>query len=147
MISSEIEISLTPDRFSEWAKQYGGLFSLKIGPATAVVISSPAILKKLIDQRSNIYSARPPSYVSHDLITKGDHLLIMTNNEKWKLFRKLVHQTFNQTRCDKEHITLQNAEAVQMLNDFCDQPEKLMSHPKRFSNSIAMSLRKFLISA
>lgn len=113
---------------------------MKIGPATTVVISSPAILKKLIDQRSNIYSARPPSYVSHDLITKGDHLLIMTNNEKWKLFRKLVHQTFNQTRCDKEHIALQNAEAVQMLNDFCDEPEKFMSHPKRFSNSIIMSV-------
>lgn len=113
---------------------------MKIGPATAVVISSPAILKKLIDQRSNIYSARPPSYVSHELITKGDHLLIMTNNEKWKLFRKLVHQTFNQSRCEKEHITLQDAEAVQMLKDFCDEPENLMSHPKRFSNSIIMSL-------
>ena len=134
-------------RFSEWAQRYGALFSLKIGPATAVVVSSPALVKKLIDQRSNIYSARPPSYVSHDLITKGDHLLIMTNDEKWKLFRKLVHQTFNQTRCEKEHITLQDAEAVQMMKDFCDEPEKLMSHPKRFSNSIVMSVGKRLISA
>lgn len=126
----------------EWAQRYGGIFSLKIGPATAVVISSPTIVKTLIDQRSNIYSARPASYVSHELITKGDHLLIMTNDEKWKLFRKLVHQAFNQTRCDREHIILQDAEAVQMLKDFYEMPEQLMSHPKRFSNSIIMSLRK-----
>ena len=64
----------------------------------------------------------------------------MTNNDKWRLFRKLVHQSFNEARCEKEHVTLQNAEAVQMLRDICVAPELMMSHPKRFSNSIIMSL-------
>ena len=105
-----------------------------------MVISSPALVKASIDRKSNIYSARPPSYVSHDLITRGDHLLIMTNNDKWRLFRKLVHHFFNETRCEKEHITLQDAEAVQMLRDICIAPELMMRHPKRFSNSIIMSL-------
>ena len=64
----------------------------------------------------------------------------MTNNDKWRLFRKLVHQCFNEKRCEEVHVTLQNAEAVQMLRDTCMAPEMMMSHPKRFSNSVIMSL-------
>ena len=72
-------------------------------------------------------------------------MLIMTNNDNWRLFRKLVHQYFNEIRCEKQHLTLQNAEAVQMLRDIYIAPERMMSHPKRFSNSIIMSLGKFSI--
>ncbi|MCJ1466164.1 hypothetical protein MMC07_004783 [Pseudocyphellaria aurata] len=126
--------------FTEWAHQYGEIFSLKLGPATAVVISSPSLIKALIDKKSAIYSNRPVSYVSHELITRGDHLLVMAHSEKWRLFRKLIHQQFHEAKCEKEHVPLQNAEAVQMLNDFCVMPEQMMSHPKRFSNSIIMTL-------
>ena len=43
---------------------------------------------------------------------------------------------------EKEHVVLQNAEAVQMIHDYMVNPEEHMRHPKRFSNSIIMSLRK-----
>ena len=62
--------------FTEWAKQYGGIFSLKLGPATAVVLTDRRLVKQLLDKRSGIYSNRPHSYVSHNLITGGDHVLI-----------------------------------------------------------------------
>ncbi|KAF4636549.1 hypothetical protein G7Y89_g1536 [Cudoniella acicularis] len=126
--------------FTQWAQEFGEIFSLKLGPATAIVISSPRAVKELIDRKSSIYSNRPPSYVSHDLITRGEHLLVMEQGSKWKLFRKLLHQQFNEGRCERDHIALQDAEAVQMLRDFCVLPEQFMSHPKRFSNSIIMSL-------
>ena len=135
----------TSSRFTEWAQQYGGIFSLKLGPATAVVITSPSIVKALLDKKSAIYSNRPPSYVSHDLMTRGDHLLVMAHGKKWILFRKLIHQHFHEARCEREHVTLQNAEAVQMLRDFCVEPEQLMNYPKRFSNSIIMTLRESLL--
>ena len=109
-----------------------------------MVISSPALVKDLLDRRSNIYSSRPPSYVSNELITRGDHILTRTNDEKWRLQRKLVHQFFSEARCEKDYLTLQNAEAVQMLRDTCIAPEQFMYHPKRFSNSIIMSLGKFV---
>lgn len=130
-------------RFTKWAKEYGPIVSLKLGSATTIVINDRSMVKALIDKKSAIYSDRPPSYVSHDLITRGDHLLVMRHGELWRLFRKLVHQKFHESRCEREHITLQNAEAVQMLKDCLTEPEGLMRHPKRFSNSIIMSLGKF----
>ncbi|KAJ4348472.1 uncharacterized protein N0V89_009847 [Didymosphaeria variabile] len=127
-------------KFTEWARMYGGIFSLKLGPATAVVITDRRLVKELLDKKGNVYSARPQSYVANDLITGGDHLLVMQNGTKWRLFRKLVQNHFNEARCQQEHVELVEAEAVQMMHDIMVAPEGLMLHPKRFSNSIIMSL-------
>lgn len=94
----------------------------------------------MIDKKSAIYSARPPSYVSHDLITKGDHLLVMNHDAKWRTFRKLIHQYFMETMVEKEHMSLVEAEETQMMHDFLVHPELHMLHSKRTSNSIVMSL-------
>jgi hypothetical protein len=133
---------LTRFRFTEWAKQYGGMYSLKLGTGTAVVLTDRRLIKQLLDKKSNIYSNRPPSFVSHDLITGGDHLLVMQYGNMWRSFRKLIHQYFMESMVEKEHIVLQNAEAVQMVHDYMLYPEEHMRHPKRYSNSIIMSLRK-----
>lgn len=116
------------------------MYSLKLGTGTAVVITDRRLIKELIDKKSSKYSNRPPSYISHDLMTKGDHLLVMQYGPLWRTFRKLIHQYFMESVVEKEHITLQNAEAVQMVRDFCLHPEQHMLHPKRYSNSIIMSL-------
>lgn len=60
--------------------------------------------------------------------------------------RKLVHQHFMESMVEKSHIQVQNAEAVQMLRDFCLRPDQHMLHPKRFSNSIIMSLGRVFVS-
>ena len=56
------------------------------------------------------------------------------------MFRKLLHQTFQERKVDKEHVHLVDAEAVQMMRDFLVEPEGIMGHPKRFSNSVVMSI-------
>ncbi|KAK5019379.1 hypothetical protein LTR16_000571 [Cryomyces antarcticus] len=127
-------------KFTEWAKQYGGIYSLKLGTGTAVVLTDRRLIKQLVDKKSSIYSNRPPSYVGEGLITSGDHLLIMNYGDLWRSFRKIIHQYVMESMVEKEHTMLVNAEAVQMIRDFCVAPEQHMLHPKRFSNSIIMSL-------
>lgn len=58
----------------------------------------------------------------------------------WRSFRKLAHQNFMESVVERDYLKIQNAEAVQMLFDICQNPSQHMLHPKRFSNSIAMSL-------
>ncbi|TGJ86889.1 hypothetical protein E0Z10_g1858 [Xylaria hypoxylon] len=127
-------------QFTKWSKDYGGLFTLKLGPSTAAVITDRRLVKELIDKKSSMFSDRPASYVSQDLITKGDHLLVMKYGDTWRSFRKLMHQCFNESMCDKQHIKLVDAEQTQMMRDFVENPEQYMLHPKRTSNSIIMSL-------
>ncbi|OAA43301.1 Cytochrome P450 [Metarhizium rileyi] len=139
----QIPTSFTHLKIAEWAKQYGDIFSLKLGPATAVVLTSPRLVKTLVDKKSNIYSHRPTSYIGYDVISQGDHLLLMQYSDKWRECRKLVHQFFMESVVVKNHLALVDAEAVQMVRDFIEEPASHMRHPKRFSNSIIMSLGKF----
>jgi cytochrome P450 family 619 len=97
------------------------------------------MIKELLDKKSSLYSHRPVSHVG-DLITKGDHLLLMQYGEDWRRIRKLIHQYFMESMCEKQHIYLQNAEATQLMYDFMTMPQKHMEHPKRYSNSITNSL-------
>ena len=123
------------------------MYSLKIGTGTAVVLTDRRLIKELLDKKSSKYSNRPPSFISHDLMTKGDHLLVMQYGNLWRSFRKITHQHFMESVVEKNYVPLQEAEAVQMMRDFLISPEKHMFHPKRYSNSIIMSLRKHLILA
>jgi len=140
----QIPTKRTHLQFRKWAKQYGDIFSLKVGPATSIVISSPRLIKQLVDKKSNLYSRRPPSFVGNGIISNGDHLLLMQYSDRWRTCRKLVHQYFMEQMVLKHHVDVVNAEAVQMLRDFVVQPEGHMKHPKRFSNSIIMSLSKWI---
>ncbi|KAF2135433.1 uncharacterized protein K452DRAFT_330207 [Aplosporella prunicola CBS 121167] len=99
--------------YLKFARQFGGIFTLKMGSATMAVISDRRLVRALIDKKSNIYSDRPPSHVTHDLITKGHHLL---------------------------HLPIVNAEAVQLIHDLKLYPKDYLLYPKRFSNSIINSI-------
>ncbi|KAM5434338.1 hypothetical protein McanMca71_005972 [Microsporum canis] len=70
----------------------------------------------------------------------GDHLMFMGPDARWRRGRKLYHQYFNESVCEKKHVLLQNAEAVQLLRDLHIQPDDFMNHCKRFTNSTTMSL-------
>ena len=126
-------------KFTEWAKQYGGIFSLKLGPGTAIVLTDRKYVKQLIDKKSSIYSDRPHNFVSHDLISDGDHVLISHYGKTWQTYRKLIHQFFMESIVEKDHLPVQNAEACQLVYDMLHDPEHHMLHPKRYSNSIACS--------
>jgi hypothetical protein len=115
------------------------MFTLKIGSSTTIVLTDRRLIKELIDKRSSRYSDRPPNTVEH-LITRGDHVLALPYGNTWREFRKLMHQFFNESLVERDYVKIQNAEAVQMLRDFCIYPEKPMLHPKRYTNSIAMSI-------
>ncbi|KID68700.1 Cytochrome P450, partial [Metarhizium hybridum] len=134
----QIPTTFTHLKFTEWAKQYGEIFSLKMGPATCVVLTSPPLVKQLVDKKSNLYSHRPVSHIGYDIISQGDHILLMQYSGKWRACRKLIHQFFMESMVVNNHLALVDAEAVQMVRDFVEEPENFMQHPKRFSNSTIM---------
>ncbi|KAJ5942585.1 hypothetical protein N7516_002753 [Penicillium verrucosum] len=136
----QITKKYTHIKFTEWAAQYGGLYMLKIGNGNMAVITDRRLVKEVLDRKSGIYSHRPHSFVSHDLITKGNHLLVMHYGDQWRTFRRLVHQHFMETMVDSHQTKIVNAEAIQLVRDYMISPEHHMAHPKRYSNSITNSI-------
>ncbi|OJJ97582.1 hypothetical protein ASPACDRAFT_45673 [Aspergillus aculeatus ATCC 16872] len=132
--------SYTHIQFTAWARQYGGLYMLKVGNSNMAVVTDRRIVKEVLDSKSSLYSHRPHSFVSHELITQGDHLLVMHYGPKWRTFRRLVHQHLMESMVDSQHLPIVNAEAIQLVRDYMLDPEHHMAHPKRFSNSITNSI-------
>ncbi|PYH64561.1 cytochrome P450 [Aspergillus vadensis CBS 113365] len=116
--------------------------NFRIGPATTAVltVTDRALAKKLFDKWSASYSSRPTSQVGQNIITGGDHLLVMHYSDNWCLFRKTINQHFSASICEKKHFRLLEAEHTQMMRDFLLHPEKYMLHTRRTTNSIIMSL-------
>ena len=63
-------------RFTRWARQYGDIFSLKIGSGTVVVITSAEAVYEIMDKNSAITSDRPPMYFV-DQVTGGHNLVLL----------------------------------------------------------------------
>lgn len=64
----------------------------------------------------------------------------MAYGPQWRDTRKLLHSTLMEKVVESEHVQLQEAEGRQMLRDYLIKPEEHMLHPKRFANSITMSV-------
>jgi cytochrome P450 family 619 len=133
---------LTSARFTEWAQRYGGIFSLKFGSGTTVVLTDRRIIRELMDKRSAKTSHRPPAYVLRHLVNEGDYVLTQDTTPDWRKMRKVITQEFSESMCDKEHVQLQNAEAIQMMRDLALDEERYMLHPKRYSNSFILAVRE-----
>ncbi|KIW98747.1 uncharacterized protein Z519_00410 [Cladophialophora bantiana CBS 173.52] len=111
-----------------------------MGPGTVVVLTDRRIIKQLLDKKASTSSNRPVSLVTQNLITEGDHMLMMDNTPRWRLMRKLIHQDLTESLCDREHSKLHQAESVQLLYDMLHNPDDWVFHLKRYSNSIIMCI-------
>ncbi|KAI1800125.1 cytochrome P450 [Daldinia bambusicola] len=127
-------------KLSQWAKEYGPIFSLKAFHGNIIVLNSAYLASELFIKRSAYYSNRPSLYVLDKLIFNGDHMMFMNADGRWKLRRKLYYQLMSPSRCDNDHSSMIEAEIVQTLKDLFVEPSALMNHPGRLSNSIIMSL-------
>ncbi|KAE9398628.1 cytochrome P450 [Gymnopus androsaceus JB14] len=97
-------------KFSEWAKIYGDVFSLKVLNQTIIVLSSPTAMHKIIDVRSTSSSNRPKSIIA-DMITP--------NNMNMGTGR---------------------FEATQLMHDFLLSPESWFDHLRRYTTSFALGI-------
>ncbi|CAL1702667.1 unnamed protein product [Somion occarium] len=123
-------------RFTEWSKQYGGIFSLKLASQTIIVISSPRLIRDFMDKRSGSMGDRPPSRLP-DITTNGLSLPL-ASGPVWKSLRRAVQQLLTREACSR-HMPIQQAEATQLMYDLLKQPENFFNHIQRQMISIMLS--------
>lgn len=86
---SPLRVLTLSSRFLEWGEKYGGVFSLKIGSNTMVVLFDRKAVHDLVDKKGVIYSERPPNHVA-DIVTHGDSFAFMDNTPSYREQRKLA---------------------------------------------------------
>ncbi|KAJ3782385.1 cytochrome P450 [Lentinula aff. detonsa] len=125
-------------KFTVWAREYGDIYSLKIGPSTVVVITSMDAVKELMEKRSGSTADRPPNYIA-DNVSGGLNMVLVRYGNEWRILRKTAHAILTPNAVTA-HLPIQVAEATQVMYDLLNSPERFYNHIRRYSNSVIMSV-------
>ncbi|KAF8990695.1 cytochrome P450 [Hymenopellis radicata] len=116
-------------KLTDWAKEYGGFYSLKLGPQTLIVISNP---------RDCDYGGPTPNYFM-DQVTHGKHTAFARYSTDWKKSRRIISEWFNKDACSRR-LPIQQAEIAQLLSDLAHNPKDFFPSTYRYSNSVITSI-------
>ena len=128
---------LVRGKVRKWAEQHGDIFYTKIGGSDYIWLSSPKVVKDLMDKKSTIYSSRPPLPLAQDVASAGRRQLFMPYGPEWRTLRKASHALLNSATAVK-YEPVQDFESKQMMNDLLDTPERFYQHNRRYSASVIM---------
>ncbi|KAJ8072218.1 hypothetical protein PM082_015776 [Marasmius tenuissimus] len=125
-------------KLTEWARQYGDIYSLKLGPGAAIVLTGIEAVEELMQKRSASTLDRLPSYIV-ETITDGLHVALGRFSEKWRALRKAAHTVLTPSAV-ANHLPIQRAEIIQTLYDILQTPDNFFNHLSRYPNSTIMSV-------
>ncbi|KAF8164128.1 cytochrome P450 [Mycena galopus ATCC 62051] len=111
-------------KFTEWARKYGGIFSLKVGSSTVVVLTNVAAVKELMEKRSAFTSDRPSIHLA-DRMTGGFHMVLARSTSTWKILRNTSGAILT-AQAAAQHLPIQQAEATQLLYDILRSPKAII---------------------
>ncbi|KAI1617873.1 putative cytochrome P450 oxidoreductase [Exophiala viscosa] len=126
-------------KFQEWAREYGPIFSLKVGPGTIIIISDRRAVNTLFDKRGAVYADRPRADVAM-WVTNENHFSFEQNSKGWKEKRAIATRFFSPKLLDEHHFKVQEAEATCLMYNVYRHSDKLPEYAKLYTVSVLCSL-------
>ncbi|CAI2336588.1 unnamed protein product [Caenorhabditis sp. 36 PRJEB53466] len=80
------------DLFQCWKRQYGGIFTVWIGPIPLVMVSDLPTIKKYFIQHADAFSNRWRNFVT-DSIMEGSNGIVQIDGDKWREQRRFALHT------------------------------------------------------
>jgi|TARA_R110002003_G_scaffold198_6_gene15462 cytochrome P450 len=131
------DTELVRDKVIAWRKEYGDIFYTKIGGTDYVWLSSPKVVKDLMDKKSSVYSSRAPSPLAQDVASAGRRQLFMPYGPRWRSIRKHSHDLLN-LRTSVKYQPVQDYESKVLLRELTESPDDFISINRRYSASVIM---------
>lgn len=130
------QIPLTANflQFASWARQYGSILGLKLGPSNLIVVNKASDVRSLWIQRGAAYAARPQTAVACDYAFPDDHhrqVAFMTP-EFHKLQRAAIKSHLGPAGFEKMK-PIQQAFAARLMSDLLEDPVDFSSALMRWT--------------
>lgn len=108
-----------------------------MGGTDYVWLSSPKVVKDLMDKKSSIYSSRAPSPLAQDVASAGRRQLFMPYGPRWRSVRKHSHDLLN-LKTSVRYQPVQDFESKVLLKELLQTPSEFMGIMRRYSASVIM---------
>ncbi|KAF4605478.1 hypothetical protein EYR40_004262 [Pleurotus pulmonarius] len=121
-------------QFSEWAAEYGDIYSLKVLDQTMIILSSGRAIKDVLDKNGLSTSDRFQPYTV--LHAEGIYQIFdNASTNRWKAMRKATH-TFLAPEALQSYWVIQQTEYLRLLHDVLESPKDIYTHIKRTTASV-----------
>lgn len=120
----QIPLTVNFLQFTSWARQYGPILGLKLGPKNLIILSKASDVRSLWVQRGAAYAARPQTAIACDYALPDDHhrqVAFMTP-EFHKVQRAAIKSHLGSAGFEKMR-PIQQAFAARLMKDLLDDPD------------------------
>ena len=124
--------------YQQWSKQYGAIFSLRVGFDTIIMLNNQETARDLLDKRSNIYSSRPRLVMGGECVSKGLRVLLMPYGQQWRTHQRLQASVLN-IRVSHSYTELQDVESKQLVFELLSTDD-FSARFHRYSSSLIFAL-------
>ncbi|TFK34974.1 cytochrome P450 [Crucibulum laeve] len=127
-------------KFTEWSKEYGPVFSLRIFRNKMIVLSSLEAVSDLLQSRSAIYSDRPPAMMMEELDRPTTSMFMTSSlDPRFKPLRKMLHSGLN-PQATQTYRPIQLAETRVLLKNLAFNPDKFIAHIRRTAGAMILKV-------
>ncbi|KAF8121767.1 cytochrome P450 [Boletus edulis] len=123
--------------FTRWAQTHGDLVYCTLFGRPFLIIQTTDVAKALLEQRSTVYSDRPPVKVHKDVGSEFNSALLRYG-EKWRLHRRLFHQSFRADAA-QDYLPTQLRKARQLLIGIYNSPDRYQRQIELYASGVIMS--------
>ncbi|KAI9026729.1 cytochrome P450 [Hyaloraphidium curvatum] len=129
-------------QFEKWTREFGDVFSVRFGRTRLFVLGRAPSAHEVLEKRAAASADRPRLIMAGELISDNKRMLILPHGDRWRLFRKVVHE-FLSEKASKMYEPIQEREArIAMLNLGRSEPTKgaFQAIFKRYAASTIMQV-------
>lgn len=119
--------------FQHWLKHketHGLISSITVMGQILVIIHDRQAAHDLMEKKAIKTSARPRSEFASGLCGLGEFVTMQQYDDKFRLYRKLIHQELGTKAAASRFNDLQEVEVRRLLLRILDKPEDLIQHIK-----------------
>lgn len=124
---------------SQWTHQYGDIFTLRIGFTYLFVLGQASSAHAIMEKQSSVSSDRPRQIMAGELISDNRRMLILPYGPRWRLYRKVMHETL-QDKAAKLYEGVQRREAGVVMLHLGKMQGSFQQVFKRYAASVIMQV-------
>lgn len=130
--------------FQRWAREYGDVCKVELGPFTQYMINSDVAVKAIFDKSAASSSDRPSWLVSREHICNNWNVLLLNaNTPRWKHQRKVTWANVGSVPQADAGLTFLHYETLKFMHEVVNEPTIQRSGPALWNSIMRYTYSNF----